>query len=699
MLLVSVLIIVCSTITVSADNEMPGNSFTHWSVPSGTKSVYMRDMFVPTVKINAMSLGLSEGFESISDITVDSNGNLWILSVESRIVVCDKNYNFLKEVNIVADGEEIFFDNAKGIYVDKNNNLYICDTDNERLLICTNDGVVKKTVMCPESQLIPSDFVFMPTRVLTDSKGYLYVISEGCYYGALLFSPNNDFCGFYGADTVENSILSSIENIWNMITENDVKRSKKIKKLPYQYVDMDIDSQDFITTCTGKKSGDQIGQIRRLNTGGVNVLYKENFNGERQASSDVNFGETGNLKRNHKDLIQNFVGVQIDENGIIYALDETFGYIYVYDSECNLLTVFGGGFRNGEIKGQFATATAIDVFDEKIYVADSQNNSVTVFEYTDYGKLVVSARNLTIKAEYTKAEPLWNMVLKLDSNSQLALSGIAKAAYFSGDYERAMSYAKRAYDSATYNAATKMQFKNVLSDNFVWIILGIILIILVIALLISLARKKNIKLKIGRDVKIMLFGVIHPFDNFREMKEKKLSSWKLSTIALLIYYISSFIYKTKSNFRFTDFDPQKYTSIYQLLQTVGFMLVLAIANWGISTLMQGKGKFKDVLAVISYATIPMSCCNIIRAILSNTIISSGSTVFATINTISLILAGIIITIGLMIIHEFTFPQLILSLIVTVLFMILAIFVIFMVAMLLSQCWQFIVAVLLEVINR
>ncbi len=695
--LLIIVFVLTSSITVFS--ETPGNSFTHWETPSGQKAVYMSDMYEPIRRISVASLGLEAGISPINDIARDKNGNIYLLAEDGNIIVFDNNYELLRKFYITENGEALTLEAAEGIYVSDKDQLYVSDSIGSRVLKCNMQGEIIQIFEAPKSSIIPKDFVFTPTRLLTDSKDYLYVVSDGAYYGALLYTPDGEFSGFYGANTVQSTVLGTLEYLWDALTGNDVKRSKSLKTLPYQFIDIDIDDKDFIYTCTGKTAGDSVGQVRRLNPGGTNVLYKELWNGSRQEAASVNFGENEAVMRNNKKVVQNFVSVKVDRNGMIYALDQTWGYIYVYDREGHLLTAFGGGYGNNDIIGHFNTATAMEIVGDKLYVVDSFDSTVTVFELTDYGRLVIEAQCLTLDADYIEAESLWQQVKALDGNSQLALSGLAKAAYSKGDYKTAAILSEQAYDRATYTQAITETFNLWFTDNVVLVTVILVLIIGIIVATVVYMKKKSITFKMNKKVKIMLFGVIHPFDNYRMLKEERLSSWGLSVIALALFYVTSFIRTMGSNFRYTNFDPENYNSLFQFLQTVGMIVLWVIANWGISTLMQGNGRFKEVFTVSSYATVPISISNILLLLLSNSMIAAADTLLSTINIIFTIFAGVILLIGLMVIHDYSFPKFIITAIIAVFFMILVVFVIFMIAMLLSQCWQFIVTLFMEAICR
>ena len=104
-------------------------------------------------------------------------------------------------------------------------------------------------------------------------------------------------------------------------------------------------------------------------------------------------------------------------------------------------------------------------------VADSLLNTVTVFERTNYGDILLSAQKKTLDADYTGAKEEWREVLRQDTNSRLALHGLAKAAYSEGDYAAAQAYAQAGYDFVTYGQALEQTRGAFVQRNFIWIFL------------------------------------------------------------------------------------------------------------------------------------------------------------------------------------------------------------------------------------
>lgn len=675
---------------VSAADTAPTDSFMHWTMSDGSiRTVATRPLYEAVKKLDARSLGLDEEFGVIVQVKCDEKGNTYILTENSEIIVLDRNYKFLRKCVIVdKDNTSVEFDGAAGFYVAAENEIYIADTTNSRVLHCVNDIVVNE-ILIPESALIPSDFVFQPTKIAKDSKGYTYVLSEGSYYGIVLYDPNGKFNGFYGANTVKGTILTTLEHIWDTLTQNDIKRAKKIKKLPYQITDICIDNKDFVYTCTGKNAGGAIGQIRMLSPGGTNILT---------GAENNNFGEIDKVKRRKQIISQNFTSIATDSKGFIYSLDSAYGFIYVYDTKSNLLGAFAGGIGNGNQLGVFSGANSLTLNGTSILVSDSIENSITVFERTEYGNKVFKAQEITLNSDYVGAKTLWKEVYSEDSFNRLAILGLGKAAYDEGEYSLAMEFSELANDKETYSLALKQKQNAFISKHWTVIFISSILLIgLLIALIIFSIKKKVVLIK-NEKIRIMTTAMVHPFDSFNAIKYKQKGSIIIAFVLIFGYFITSVISVMMSDFRYTKFDPITYNSVMQLVRTIGIIILWTVCNWAVSTLMHGRGKIKEVFIVTAYSTFPLIIYNLISTPLSHLLSSSNSTVISGLNIAALILTGIMLCVGHMIIHDYSFTRVLFTAVLTVVLMILVVFVIFMIGILLSQFWSFATSIFLELVR-
>lgn len=703
LLLLCFLFISVLSVPVYAADGLPTGTFTHHDRQNGTKeSVPLPDIYTVTATVNARSIGLKEGFEQLSDIACDKDGNLYMLSNDSRLFLVDGNYKLIREITVTNEsGEAVDYAGAKGIYLSQRDSLiYIADTSNGRVIATDYNGRIVRSLEAPDSSVIPDDFQFIPFAMSMDSKGVLYVLSDGAYYGALMFDKSDSFIGFYGANTVSASPLTLLANLWDRLTKNDTKRKYAIKKLPYQFLNMYIDPNDFVYTCTGRtSSGTATGQIKMLSPSGTNILYKTQWSGKKTDAGGFNFGETDSERRNNKAIVQNFTGLAVDGDGYIYALDNTYGLIYVYDNECRLLGAFGGGRGEATVKGAFTDATDLCFSNGRLMVCDAGTGTVTVFEKTAFGELLFSARKKTLSSDYQGSAKEWREVLKYDAGNRLAYSGLAKEAFWREDYETAMEYAEKGFDFVTYGQAKEKITSDAVQKNFLWIFIAAILVVGALLLFVLYTVRHNVVFIKNEKIRILSREFLHPFETFNSIKYKSMGSLPIAFVLLFLWLVSSVVLENYSNFRYTTFNTATTNSLFQLLRTVGFAVLAVIANWAVCVLLEGKGKFKHIFIAVSYSVLPLIIGNFVNTVLSHQIASPDSTLISGISLVCIIITGILITVGLMVIHEYSLPKFLISVLLTLVAMILAVFMLFMVGMLVSQLWSFLNTIFMEATYR
>ena len=205
--------------------------------------------------------------------------------------------------------------------------------------------------------------------------------------------------------------------------------------------------------------------------------------------------ETEYYAEHSKTYRTQFVDLVVDENGFINALDYTFGRVFQYNQDSELLTIFGG---LGSQLGLFKTPVAIESINGKIMVLDAGKNNITLFAPTEFGQAVHTAVKLYDDGLYEESIEPWLEVLKRNSNYELAYIGIAQAMMRIGNYEEAMKYYKLGYDREGYSKAFREYRTEVLRENFSLVMFFMLLIIVLIQLFL---KKDEILRKLGRQRK------------------------------------------------------------------------------------------------------------------------------------------------------------------------------------------------------
>ena len=665
----------------------PTDSYTYWTnVGSVRKSVYGKAMYDVDQVIDVTKLGVSR-LSKITSICRDNDNNIYILDINSRIVILNKNYQFVKEIGLINGS--ISYNEAKGIYYN-DGVIYVCNTAGANIYMIDSDGNLLDTITLPDSNLIPDDFAFKPTKITRDANGYMYVVSEGCYYGALLYAPDRTFLGFYGANTVSATVASVLTNISNRLFPNAEKHANSIKKLPFSFVDVLVDEEGFVYTCNGftdLTTAARNAQIRRLSPGaGTNIL-----------NSEVNFTDT-EIVWIDSFYKQDICDIDIDSEGFIYALESCYDKVFVYDSDCRVLTVFGGGMGKADQVGTFSNATAMLVRDdgEQILVADSDTNYITVFRRNAYGEQVRELDALTIGGDYGSIKEGWLDVIRQDANSQLAYSGLANAYLEEEDYKTALYYAKLGYDKDTYAVAFEYVRKDFISDNFTLVFLVLVVVVIGAIAFMFITNKKKIVFIKNQSVNLMLSTAIHPSNCFTDIKEKKLGSVSLSLLLIVLFYVVTVLKKIAGGFLFSNYDPASFNSIFVLVRSVGLVVLWIAANWLVCTLLGGKGKLKEIMIVTCYSLQPLILEGVLYIVLSNVLLPAEAGFLKILTALAFIYFAIMLIIGMLKIHDYSMGRFLGTSVLTVVGMAIIIFLIIMLVILVQQFGAFVITLVTEI---
>lgn len=690
-LLVCLLLLPMLSLTAAA--ETPYDSYTYWKNDRGTrKLVSNHAMYEPLLFLDATDF-TDATFSNLTDVAVDADGNTYILDAgKGALYITDSNYRPIGAIeSATLHGVKESFAGAKGVFVVDKDHIYIADTKNSRVILMDGAGVVSRVLALPDSALIPEDFSYQPSKVTVDNRGYIYVLSDGSFYGALIYKPDGSFGGFYGANKVYGPTIGIFSRLNNLLFSNNDKRSGQMRKLPFQFTDLTVDNEGYIYTITGRtNTTTQTGQIKRLNAAGSNILV----NGE------INFADESLLTLLSEPQAQDLLSLAVDSDGFIYALDSIFGRVFVYDVESNLLTTFGGGLATGVQLGTFKQAVAIAATNRDVIVVDSTKKTVSVFRINAYGQAVRECQLLSLNGHYEEAEEKWLDILQQDRANQLAYQALAQSAIMKGDYDTALEYAKIADNREIYSQAFQYIRDETIRKHFVWIFPALIVLLMLVSAWLIYSRKRKLILVRNATLKELLHTSVHPFLVFGDMKEKKRKgSLLVCVIMMLLLYISSILDETGRGFLFSRYDPATFNSFFVLARTVGLVILWAVVNWLVTSLFGGEGTLMDVLTVTCYSLLPLIVIQLVALPLSHVLLLEEGTFLQLFQTIGLLYTLALVVVGTMVVHNFSLWKFLGTALLTVFGIAIVVFVIFMVIILLQQGFGFVVTIFTEAFYR
>lgn len=341
--------------------------------------------------------------------------------------------------------------------------IYIADTNNNRILKLTHDYKVIDAFYDIEDETFKT-IAYKPLKVTVDKSERMYVVAENIFEGILELDSDGSFNRYTGVNPIK---LTPFQILGRMLM-SEAQKAKLQKFLPTEYTNITLNEKSFIYATARPRESSTESMIQLINPKGIDVLKR---NGYHPPMGDIYYVEG---KNNY--VIEGpstLMDIAIGKNGIYSVLDSKRSRIFTYDSEGNLLYVNGD---SGEQSDKFNQGVSIAYLEDNLIVLDS-SGTVIVYRPTDFGYNVNKAVGLHNEGEFLEAAKVWDEVLKLNTNYEVAYNGIGKYHLRQNENKEAMNNFKLGHDRYYYSKAFKNYRNEIIKDNFTLIMLGIVAIV------------------------------------------------------------------------------------------------------------------------------------------------------------------------------------------------------------------------------
>ena len=195
----------------------------------------------------------------------------------------------------------------------------------------------------------------------------------------------------------------------------------------------------------------------------------------------------------------------------------------------------------------------------------------------------------------------------------------------------------------------------------------------------TLAGKLTDKQKWQRllsSLRYSLYVIFHPFDGFWDLSREKRGSLGAANIIVFLVLLVRLLSMQFTPFLFMNVYWPSVNIIQQCLAVLLPLLFFVAGNWGLTTLFEGKGTFKDVYIATCYALTPY-----------------------VLEGLSLGWSGVLIICGMMQTHDYSLGKTLLFTIMTLLAMVVIIFLLLLFFSLVGDGIGYFVSLYKEVLFR
>jgi len=216
---------------------------------------------------------------------------------------------------------------------------------------------------------------------------------------------------------------------------------------------------------------------------------------------------------------------------------------------------------------------------------------------------------------------------------------------------------------------------------------------------IKVAVKKDKLIHLGKTLKYSLHILFRPFDGFWDLTHEKRGSKAAATVILALVLLTQVWQFTYSSFIFYQIQWEYFNLLMQIIPTAVLFFIWCIANWSLTTLMDGKGKLGEIYMATAYAFTPYVLINLPLIFISHLFTVQESTYYYIFKNISLMWCVLLLLCAMMMIHDYSLGKAVYSSLFTIIGMMIIIFLIVMFFSLITQSFGYFISLYKEIAFR
>ncbi len=195
------------------------------------------------------------------------------------------------------------------------------------------------------------------------------------------------------------------------------------------------------------------------------------------------------------------------------------------------------------------------------------------------------------------------------------------------------------------------------------------------------------------------YTLTHPMDGFYWIRHKEYGSVPIAILMVILFSISFSLNRLYASFVVNETDPRSVNSLTELAGVLVLFLLVCVGNWSITCLMDGEGRFKDIIIAVGYGITPATVGYVLATLLSRVIADNEQAFYGLVIAIGIAYAVILVLMGIMQVHNYTLGKTLITLFLTFVAVLIIIFLALLLFNLVSQVITFFKSIYLELIFR
>jgi len=146
--------------------------------------------------------------------------------------------------------------------------------------------------------------------------------------------------------------------------------------------------------------------------------------------------------------------------------------------------------------------------------------------------------------------------------------------------------------------------------------------------------------------------MMHPFDGYDEFKTEKKGKLSVALVFIGLFALLRILTYQYESFLINERNPMLINNLQELFVVALLISLFVTANWSVTTLMEGKGKYKEILMVTGYSLFPIILIGYPALFISNLLTLEEMAFYTLAVGIAYFLTAWMLFMGILNIHQY-----------------------------------------------
>lgn len=196
-------------------------------------------------------------------------------------------------------------------------------------------------------------------------------------------------------------------------------------------------------------------------------------------------------------------------------------------------------------------------------------------------------------------------------------------------------------------------------------------------------------------IKFPLHLILHPFDGYWDIKFEGRGRFKVAALLIVLLVLARIAQREYGGYLVNYTDMRHYNSLSEALYVLVPLALWCVSNWSMTTLMDGEGKFGEIVKATAYAVLPLILIYVPTTIASHAMVQQEVAFYYLLNTIAAVWCAWLLFVGTMTVHQYSVGKTVFTMLLTLIVMGIIIFLALLFFTLVQQMVDFLHNLYLE----